>query len=121
MYKKKIPSQVECGLHFFKELLNGKWKLMLVYYVSQGHQRPGQLQERIPNGDRRVLDKQLQELVAHGFLEKKVYNTKIPKVEYSLTALGNDLLPLIITIEQWGEDHRGVLEEVLKNDPKYLI
>ncbi|RFM34031.1 winged helix-turn-helix transcriptional regulator [Chitinophaga silvisoli] len=120
MYKKKVPVQINCGLHFFKELLNGKWKLMLVYYISQGFRRPGQLQEKIPNGDRRVLDKQLGELVNHGFLNKKVFNTKVPKVEYELTDLGRDLLPLIITIEQWGEAHRQDLEKVLKTDPKFM-
>lgn len=120
MYKKKTPVQTNCGLHFFKELLNGKWKLMLLYYISQGHQRPSQLQKMIPNGDRRVLDKQLGELVTHGFLQKQAFDTKIPKVEYALTELGKDLLPLIITIEQWGEAHREDLEKVLKTDPKFM-
>jgi len=36
MYKKKIPIRTDCGLHVFKELLNGKWKLMLIYYISDG-------------------------------------------------------------------------------------
>lgn len=120
MYKKKTPIQTNCGLHFFKELLNGKWKLMLIYYVSQGFQRPSELQQKIQNGDRRVLDKQLGELVNHGFLEKQVYNTKVPKVEYKLTKLGNDLVPLIIVMEKWGEEHRVDLEQGLKNDPKFM-
>ncbi|UPK67346.1 winged helix-turn-helix transcriptional regulator [Chitinophaga filiformis] len=120
MYKKKTPIQLNCGLHFFKELLNGKWKLMLIYYVSQGFHRPSELQQKIQNGDRRVLDKQLGELVNHGFLEKKVYNTKVPKVEYTLTKLGNDLVPLIIVMEKWGEEHREDLEKGLKNDPKFM-
>ncbi|SFO52146.1 transcriptional regulator, HxlR family [Chitinophaga sp. YR627] len=120
MYKKKTPIQTNCGLHFFKELLNGKWKLMLIYYVSQGFQRPSELQQQIQHGDRRVLDKQLGELVNHGFLEKQVYNTKVPKVEYKLTKLGNDLVPLIIVMEKWGEEHRADLEKGLKNDPKFM-
>jgi len=120
MYKKKTPIQINCGLHFFKELLNGKWKLMLIYYVSQGFRRPSELQQKIQNGDRRVLDKQLGELVNHGFLEKQVYNTKVPKVEYKLTQLGSDLVPLIIDMEKWGEEHREDLEKGLKNDPKFM-
>lgn len=120
MYQKKTPIQLNCGLHFFKELLNGKWKLMLIYYISQGFQRPSELQQKVHNGDRRVLDKQLGELVNHGFLEKRVYNTKVPKVEYKLTKLGNDLVPLIIVMEKWGEEHREDLERGLKNDPKFV-
>lgn len=120
MYRKKTPTQTLCGLHLFKELLSGKWKLMLIYYVSQDYKRPSQLQKVIPGSDRRVLDKQLTELVLHGFLTKQVFHTKIPKVEYALTDLGNSLLPLILSIEGWGETHREDLENVLKADPKFI-
>ncbi|KLT64768.1 helix-turn-helix domain-containing protein [Pedobacter sp. BMA] len=111
MYQKKIPIRKECGLHIFKELLNGKWKLMLIYYISEDIKRPGALQKTIA-ADRRVMTKQLNELVLHGFVEKISFDTKIPKVEYRLTPLGNSLLPLIISIEQWGENNRAVLEGV---------
>lgn len=53
MYKKKIPIRTDCGLHVFKELLDGKWKLMLIYYISDGIKRPGALQKKI-SVDRRV-------------------------------------------------------------------
>lgn len=119
MYKKKTPVKLDCGLQFFKELLNGKWKLMLVYYISKNFKRPSELQRIIPNADRRVMDKQLQELVLHGFINKKTFNTKVPKVEYELTELGKKLLPLILTIEQWGEENRFVLNEALEKDPKF--
>ncbi len=114
MYQKKIPIRKECGLHIFKELLNGKWKLMLIYYISEDIKRPGALQKTIA-ADRRVMTKQLNELVLHGFVEKISFDTKIPKVEYRLTPLGNSLLPLIISIEQWGENNRAVLEGVLRD------
>jgi DNA-binding HxlR family transcriptional regulator len=120
MYQKKTPVQLDRGLQFFKELLNGKWKLMLVYYISKNLKRPSELQRKIPNADRRVMDKQLQELVLHGFLNKKAFNTKVPKVEYELTELGEKLLPLILTIEQWGEQNRFVLNEALEKDPKFI-
>ncbi|MCW2259763.1 MULTISPECIES: winged helix-turn-helix transcriptional regulator [Bacteroidota] len=119
MYQKKTPVQLDCGLHFFKELLNGKWKLMLVYYISKNLKRPSELQRKIPNADRRVMDQQLQELVLHGFINKKTFNTKVPKVEYELTELGEKLLPLILTIEQWGEENRFVLNKALEKDPKF--
>jgi DNA-binding HxlR family transcriptional regulator len=112
MYKKKIPIRKECGLHVFKELLNGKWKLMLIYYISVGLKRPGALQKKIAV-DRRVMNKQLDELVQHGFVEKVSFDTKVPKVEYQLTALGDSLLPLIISLEEWGENNRAVLETAL--------
>lgn len=117
MYKKKIPIRMDCGLHVFKELLNGKWKLMLIYYISDGVKRPGALQRKIAV-DRRVMNKQLDELVQHGFVDKFSFDSKIPKIEYRLTDLGISLLPLIISLERWGENNRAVLEAALneKND-----
>jgi DNA-binding HxlR family transcriptional regulator len=119
MYQKKIPPQLDCGLHFFKELLNGKWKLMLLYYISEGYKRPSELQKKIPNADRRVMDIQLKELMLHGFIQKQSFESKTPKVEYVLLSLGASFLPLIIEIEKWGEDHRAELENALLNDHKF--
>jgi DNA-binding HxlR family transcriptional regulator len=59
------------------------------------------------------MAKQLDELVQGGFITKCSYETKIPKVEYKLTDLGNSLLPLIISLESWGEKNRAVLEAAL--------
>ena len=112
MYKRKIPLRMDCGLHIFKELLEGKWKLMLIYYISEKVKRPGALQKKI-GADRRVMNKQLDDLVKYGFVEKISFDTKIPKVEYQLTDLGFSLLPLIISLEQWGEKNRVVLETAL--------
>jgi DNA-binding HxlR family transcriptional regulator len=112
MYKKKIPIRMDCGLNIFKELLNGKWKLMLIYYISEEVKRPGALQKTMAV-DRRVMTKQLNELVDHGFVDKFSFDTKIPKVEYRLTALGMSLLPLIISLEKWGDKNRAVLETAL--------
>lgn len=113
MYEKKIPPRVDCGLHLFKELLNGKWKLMLIYYISSGLKRPGELQRKIRTADRRVLANQLNELVKHGFVDKAIFDTKVPKVEYELTDLGKSLLPIILNLEAWGENNRAVLEKAL--------
>lgn len=119
MFQKKIPLRLDCGLHFFKELLNGKWKLMLVYYISIGYQRPSELQRVIPAADRRVMNKQLKELILHGFLTKTVSEGKLQKVKYALTNLGECLLPLILNIEKWGENNRAKLKEAIEKDPKF--
>lgn len=120
MYKKKIPVRMDCGLHIFKELLDGKWKLMLIYYISENIKRPGALQKKIA-ADRRVMTKQLDELVRYGFVNKITFDTKIPKVEYQLTALGSSLLPLIISLEKWGEKNRVVLETALDENNNQII
>ncbi|WP_262711897.1 winged helix-turn-helix transcriptional regulator [Pedobacter westerhofensis] len=80
--------------------------------MSDGVKRPGALQRKI-DADRRVMTRQIDELVRDGFVDKISFDTKIPKVEYHLTALGVSLLPLIISLESWGEKNRAVLETAL--------
>ena len=70
------------------------------------------MQKKI-GADRRVMTRQLDELVQDGFITKRSYQTKIPKVEYQVTALGNSLLPLIVSLEIWGENNRAVLEAAI--------
>lgn len=113
MYQKKNPVRHDCGLHLFKELLSGKWKLMLLYYVADGSKRPGELERKIGTADRRVLATQLGELVLHGFLEKVVFQGKVARTEYEITDLGRSLLPIIMTLESWGEQNRGPLEKAM--------
>ena len=113
MYNKKNPVLLECGLNLFIEVIQGKWKIGLVWAIYNGIKRPGELQRKIPNASRRVLETQLNQLVKHGLLEKQTYDVKPPKVEYSLTELGKSLIPLIKTTAKWGKEHRTELEGLL--------
>jgi DNA-binding HxlR family transcriptional regulator len=61
----------------------------------------------------------LKELELHGFIQKTTYDSKIPKVEYEITRLGESLLPLITELEKWGEDNRNVLESAIQKDLKF--
>ncbi len=113
MYERKTPVTVECGLHLFMEVMNGKWKISLVWCVYNEIKRPSELQRKIPNATRRVLEGQLKQLVYHGILSKKTYDVKPPKVEYSLTELGESLIPIIKSTAKWGEDNRDKLEKLI--------
>lgn len=111
MYQKKIPVMLDCGLHLFMEVMSGKWKISLLWSIYHGIKRPGGIHRTISKASRGVLDAQLNQLVAHGLISKKDYNTKPFKVEYELTALGKSLIPVIEATARWGEKHRTVLEE----------
>jgi DNA-binding HxlR family transcriptional regulator len=114
MHQKKIPVLLECGLHLFMEVMNGKWKINLIWCIYSGIKRPGELQRRIPKATRRVLDNQLKELMAHGLISKIMFDQRALKVEYELTALGISIIPVIESTAQWGEDHREELERMIK-------
>ena len=115
MYKRKIPVGLNCGLDLVKEVLYGKWKMHLLYFISQGCKRPGELQRKVPGASRRVLNVQLNQLEEHELISKKIYAELPPKVEYGLTALGESVMPVIMTLGKWGDDHQERLRKVIGN------
>src|SRR5678815_2443646 len=82
MYKRKTPIELNCGLDLVREVLNGKWKIHLLYFISEGAKRPGDLQRKIPRATRRVLNVQLNELEKHGLISRTIY-AELPPVSYT--------------------------------------
>lgn len=113
MYQKKIPVSNECGLQLFLTVMNGKWKISLIWCIYSGYKRPVEIHKAIPEAARRVLDAQLKELTGHGLVSKTICSKRPLIVEYSLTALGETIIPAIQTTAQWAEDHRSELEKFL--------
>lgn len=116
MYQKKIVQNYDCGLDLVGEVLYGKWKIRLLYFINEGHIRPSQLQRKIPGASRRVLNVQLNELEKHELISKVIFPVLPPKVEYSLTAFGRSLIPLIHSIGLWGDEHEEKLREILRKN-----
>lgn len=114
MYQKKIPIELNCGLDLVKEILFGKWKIHLLYFISQGIKRPGELQRKIPAATRRVLNVQLNQLEEHALISKKIYAELPPKVEYELTDLGMSVLPIITALGKWGDDNQEQLRKSIE-------
>ncbi len=115
MYEKKLPVELECGLHLFLEVISGKWKINLIWCIHQGFKRPGELHRRVPKASRRLLDSQLKQLADQGIITKTIFGQRPPKVEYELTALGMTLIPVIEVTARWGEAHRRILEPLLQS------
>lgn len=115
MYERKIPPSLNCGLDLIGEVLYGKWKIRLLWFINEGHQRPSELQRKIPDASRRVLNMQLKELEDHELVTKKIYPVVPPKVEYSLTEFGNTLIPVISVLGEWGDKNEAHLRTVILN------
>ncbi|UYQ95605.1 winged helix-turn-helix transcriptional regulator [Chitinophaga horti] len=113
MRERKIPLNLNCGLDLIGEVLYGKWKMRLLWFISQGHKRPSELQRKIPDASRRVLNVQLKELEEHELICKTIYPVVPPKVEYELTDFGRTLVPVIGALGMWGDEHEGRLRRVI--------
>lgn len=92
------------------EVIGGKWKPLIIYFLSK-HQvmRFNEIKRTIPSATRRMLTKHLRDLEAHGIVHREVYAEVPPRVEYSLTELGDTLIPVLDILLEWGliyiQDH----------------
>jgi DNA-binding HxlR family transcriptional regulator len=83
-------------------LIGGKYKSLILWHLTEGALRYGELQKLIPQAAPKMLTQQLRELESDQLLSRKVYPVVPPKVEYSLTALGKSLMPILIAMYDWG-------------------
>lgn len=113
MYIKKTPPTLNCGLDLVGEVLYGKWKIRILWFIHIGNLRPSELQRKIPDVTRRVLNVQLKELEDHELVTRKIYPVLPPKVEYTLTDFGKTLIPLIRSIGLWGDEYQDRLRRVI--------
>jgi len=104
---------LNCGLDLIGEVLYGKWKIRLLWFINEGHKRPSELQRKIPDASRRVLNIQLKELEEHELVTKIIYPVVPPKVEYRLTEFGKTLIPVIAALGQWSNEHEDRLRDVI--------
>mgnify|MGYP001191719040 CR=1 FL=1 len=93
-----------CPVLYALDLIGQKWKLPILWYLHEDScTRYNELKRRIPGITNMMLTKSLRELEADGLVKRLVYPTIPPKVEYSLTERGNNLLPALNELYKWGE------------------
>ena len=104
-----------CPVAAFQKMINGKYKLRIVWDLKDGPLRYGELRNGLltgADGTRaiapRVLSRELKALTASALIERKDFGVVPPKVEYRLTARGLSFVPVIAAIRKWGERHLGV-------------
>lgn len=102
--KTKEPAIIEkvCPLEIAVNTISGKWKIPIVWRINEGEKRPSEMLRGIAKVDRRVLNKHLGEMVADGILTKQSFNELPPRVEYSLTPLGEGLVEVLWKLNAWG-------------------
>lgn len=92
-----------CSVEAAVDILGGKWKAVILYYLFEGPKRFNHLKRLLPKVTQRMLTLQLRELEADGIVHREIYQEIPPRVEYSLTELGVSLGPIIVQMGDWGE------------------
>ncbi|QHT63205.1 helix-turn-helix transcriptional regulator [Paenibacillus lycopersici] len=102
----------ECKATTAIDILNGKWKPVILYHLGIGGTlRFSELQKAIPDITKKMLTSQLRELEYHDVVHREVYLQIPPKVEYSITDYGQTLFPIIELMHDWGQKHMLHLEQ----------
>ena len=97
----------ECAVRAALSVIGGKWKPVIARYLMLGTRRFGELRRLMPEVTQKMLTQQLRELERGGIVDRKIYQQVPPKVEYSLTAYGRTLQPVLRELCKWGETHRA--------------
>ena len=91
-----------CPVAATLELIGGKYKALILWHLSEGKLRFSQLSKVISGATPKMLTQQLRELEAQKLVHREVYPVIPPKVEYSLTELGQSLIPVLVAMRDWG-------------------
>ncbi|WP_284421718.1 MULTISPECIES: helix-turn-helix domain-containing protein [unclassified Bradyrhizobium] len=93
-------------------VIGGMWKPLILFHLFAGKKRFMELSRAIPNATQRMLTLQLRELEADGVIVRHVYPQSPPKVEYEISAFGQSLGPVLLSLRTWGKRYGSSVEGV---------
>jgi DNA-binding HxlR family transcriptional regulator len=119
LYKKLPPGEIrklEQSRPFQKMLgrLSNKWNVMVIRRLHGKNMRPSELRRDIGDISAKVLTQTLREMESYGLVARTVFPVIPPKVEYSLTELGDSLANALDTLRDWAMDNNGKMETAIE-------
>ena len=99
-----------CPFVTAQKILTGKWTLLIMYHLSVKTMRFNELQRELPHLTQTTLTKQLRMMEENGLIIRTVYNQIPPKVEYSLSKLGQQFEPVLDSLQVWGSQYIDFLK-----------
>jgi DNA-binding HxlR family transcriptional regulator len=98
-------SNYRCEIEVTLEILSGKWKALILWNLSN-HEfiRFNEFKRLIPEITQKMLTQQLRDLIKNGLIKKTIYPQVPPMVEYSLTPMGKELIPILDAMDKWGKN-----------------
>lgn len=103
--KKENGKYLLCPMAKLQKVIAGKWKIYILWILSHQTIRFGELHRKLNGITQSMLTKQLRELEKDGFIIRHIHPEVPPKVEYSLSELGQSFVPILKQLNQWGEVH----------------
>ncbi|MCD0277649.1 helix-turn-helix transcriptional regulator [Xanthomonas melonis] len=108
MGKPHTPDTAACDVEALLNLIQGRWKLLLLFHLFDGQvQRYSDLERLVPGISQKMLAQQLRQLERDGLVRRTVYPQVPPQVDYRLTAWGQALCPALDAMLAWGEARGG--------------
>ncbi len=101
--KDELPA---CPVATMVEIIGNKWKLLILRNLLAETHRFGELKSALEGISQKVLTDNLRQLESDGIIIRTVYPEVPPRVEYSLSELGNTLRPLFKSMEDWGNAYK---------------
>ncbi len=95
----------KCPFATSQKILSGKWALTLLHFLSEETLRFNEIQRKLPEITQTTLTKQLRSLEDYGMVIRTVYSQIPPKVEYSLSPLGEDFITVLESLKVWGNKY----------------
>ena len=103
MRKQRHHAYTHCPVEATLDIIGGKWKSIILFRVLEETRRFNELRRLIPSLTQRMLTNQLRELEHDGLIVRKIYAQVPPKVEYSISAFGKTLEPVLLALAHWAE------------------
>ncbi|MCK9169949.1 MAG: helix-turn-helix transcriptional regulator [Treponema sp.] len=101
-----------------QKLFSGKWSLLIMHLLQEKTMRFGELQRALGDITQTTLTKQLRFLEDYNLIQRKVFNTIPPKVEYSLTGIGTEFMPVIQALAVFGDSYITFMKTKKQNVKK---
>jgi DNA-binding HxlR family transcriptional regulator len=101
--------QFTCGLDAAMAVVDGKWKPLILWELQGGPKRFNALHRNMSGISQKMLTQHLKELQRHGVVHRESYHEVPPRVEYSMTKAGEELLEALGPLGNWAEKHIALI------------
>lgn len=95
--------QADCPVHYVLSYIGGKWAILILRELFQGNRRTNEFLAALPGISTKTLTARLRELESYGLVKRTVFPEVPPRVEYSLTAKGREIQPIMAALSQVGQ------------------